>query len=327
MALIGVNSVSEGRPKQSTFDQVISGLDVAAKILGLGLSGAEIYQRSRSNDINQQHVNIGQQALNLNEATNLTPAKQGEPGAILYPGSQVFKSDEYVKPIQKASLVDEIGRENRNQAALFMKAKTDLEQMRGDPAVQIAKRNLLLANNALGVYKNYRGKLSEAPASLNNLFKMEEAKMASGGVPTEGELHAISDPTMLSGVQNLLSKLQNVPKGEAKGEFLPMHIDYVKELRQNAVDFLRSNFERKLKPWERFLQKQDVDALRGANLDFLHEVESATTNLNQAIPNIANQNLSTPAAPTYDSDVLEYAKKHNISNEQAQQIKLQRTAP
>lgn len=346
--------------KESTFDKVIAGLDVSAKILGLGLTGTEIYQRSQQNAMKQLELNAA-------EATNFAPAKKVaptlglagqiasdpkdplsyEPGAIKIQGSKQFP-DQFVKPTYHKTLGDQliqmmtsqqaganplvqvagvaspilknnvkgaIGREfdpkkdsvlssgdaylayktapqissaqahadnmdfrgKAQNLQTFEKAKMDLESLRGDPAIQIAKRNLLLANNALGVFKNYQGDLNQVPASLSNLFYMEEAKMASGGVPTEGELHSINDPSFAGWAQELKSKIMNQPEGAGKGQFLPIHIDYVKTLRDESTKFLKDNLERKLSPWDSKLSKGDSAMLRKANIDFLNEVQHGAT--------------------------------------------------
>lgn len=371
MALNQIQLPGYGPRDPSTFEKVIGGLDVAAKILGLGLSGAEIYQKSRANDTNEAEQNTKDitslkpaQRISNPVATAAPDAAQAlaggnvpwapkaeapvdtaanfQPGAVLMPSGplkgqyvvaaerpktlgdmllqkfgEAQNSENYYVINKENKLpvpVQSLGRPfdptkdrkatdtevylayktapqitaNRNldlrgniqNQNFFAKANAELESTRSDPAIQIAKRNLLLANNAIDVFKNYRGDLNKVPESLANLFYLEEAKMASGGSPTESELHSINDPTYLSGLQALKSKLFNQPEGAGKAEFLPMHMDYVKSLRKNAEDFLRSNFDRKLKPWEAHLSKEDINVLKNANAQFLHEVTNSSSDQN-----------------------------------------------
>jgi len=115
MEMVQVSHPGWAPRKPSTFEKVIGGLDTAAKILGLGLSGAEIYQKSRSNDITEAYKNA-------QEASMFRPAKQVagidpidgiagavtnpdappdlknyESGAIVIPNSPVFKGQPVVR--------------------------------------------------------------------------------------------------------------------------------------------------------------------------------------------------------------------------------------
>lgn len=74
MALVSVNSPHPGRPKESTFDKVLKGLEVANQILGIGVTAYGAYEKGQANDIEREKLQADIGRL-------YTPSEDGAPGA------------------------------------------------------------------------------------------------------------------------------------------------------------------------------------------------------------------------------------------------------
>jgi hypothetical protein len=95
MPLIGINQPGWAPRGPTTFEKVIGGLDAASKILGLGLTGVQLYQKSQELGQQKDILGLKRQEGEVSEAEKLRPltaeeTTKGMAGAIL-PNAAVYK--------------------------------------------------------------------------------------------------------------------------------------------------------------------------------------------------------------------------------------------
>lgn len=280
--------------KPSTMEQIALGVDMASKILGTGLKAYEVFgpqgqSETDKNKSESDYYKAHAATINNNNFMLATPEEIKAKKSHQIPGpdgtlinvvprqeDQWNAAASFHKSVSDSKAAD-------TETKMFLKAKQDLEQLRGNPGLQIAQRNLLLAQNAVSALGPYAHNPDKAPSDIQSLFSIEEAKMASGGVPQKEELQAISDPTLYKDVANLVSRIKNVPQGAGQGAFLGNHVRYVNELRDNSMKLIERTYNRKLSDWKSRLGAEDYNTLK--------------QNMQSYLDDFKNEGLQTKSGP------------------------------
>lgn len=194
------------------------------------------------------------------------------------------------------------------QANALKDTQQMIETARGAKDVQNARETSRLIDNANSLLSGYPN-LNDMPAAQVSLFAQELAKIAKGGVAGEAEVKDIVPPTIASGLMKGLGQLENKPEGSQLAAFLQEYKPYLDTIKTNSQKLVTDRTERILKVQTPRLGIDNVKLMRD-------------------VYNPQSTALVGPAASSapkqYDADVMDYAQKHSISPEQANQIKLQR---
>lgn len=117
---------------------------------------------------------------------------------------------------------------------------------RGNKPASDAASALRSVGNAQELLKQYPD-LNKMPQAQVNLLNDELAKIAGGGVATEGGRKELNSASFESGLQSLLGKTENRPTGAQLGEFLKQNVNYLgglKSANQKIVnDFHMNNYK------------------------------------------------------------------------------------
>lgn len=270
MALNQIVMPTHGPRGENTMDQIAKGVDIAATVLGTGLKAYQVFGIEKPEKEAQTNY-MNAEASALPTRYGFMQARSNQQGNQLAGGGV----DESGKPLtyvpknedvmmNSMNMHDKVSadKERAVNFRTFKDAYGQIEALRGNPALQIAQRNLLLAQNALDAYTPKSGNLNDVTSSMLALGKLEESKIASGGAPSESELKSISDPTMVQGLQKLKSEIFNQPEGMGQAAFLPQHIDYLNNLKNNAINFIKETHQRKIDDFGDYLSKTDHDRLQ-----------------------------------------------------------------
>lgn len=132
--------------------------------------------------------------------------------------------------------------DKRNEA-LEKDTRTSLEQMRGNPAVQQAEKDLYSTRKIDSLANLYPdpNNLSKTQVSL---LANELGKVASGGVPSAAELAALTPDTYKSQFSGVISTFLNKPTAANAGEFIKQYTDYAKALRKDAQTEIKDRYGR-----------------------------------------------------------------------------------
>ena len=137
----------------------------------------------------------------------------------------------------KAGQESKIGKESRDAE---VKAETDMNSTRGKQALMMAQRNLMAVKNAQKMLEEFPDTDKWTPQQVT-LFNSEIAKIATGGVPTESQIHELSNPTAASGMANIVQRLTNVPTGADQSKFINLNKQYLEGLGGVAQQTIRDN--------------------------------------------------------------------------------------
>lgn len=152
----------------------------------------------------------------------------------------------------------------KQQGDMFVKANTDINQMRGNKALQNAQELQRLAANAKAITNmdQYRNNPDAMPPGMIALLNDEVSKIAQGGVASQGTIEGISDPTLRASFSKLVQQVTNTPQGMGQGKFIANKMKYLDDLDAGANNLIRATFERKLSNWAPHLASADVQNLR-----------------------------------------------------------------
>lgn len=131
------------------------------------------------------------------------------------------------------------------QTQHYTQAAQQLEQMRGNPAVQQAERDMYAASKANRL-------ISQAPGGdLNNLSRGQVAllvsdvsKIAQGGQPNEADLNALTPNTLQTKMAGVTSALMNDPSPMNAGAFLKQYQQYANGITQDAQKVISDRYGR-----------------------------------------------------------------------------------
>lgn len=187
--------------------------------------------------------------------------------------------------------------EKQNKA--YSELANHLETFRGNRVAQQAAMDQYSAAKALDMVKN------KDPNTLTSqdlqLLAGEMSKIATGGVPTEHGIKSLMPDNLNLKNAEMRNFLLSKPSDAQAGEYVKKNMKYLQDMVHSADGVLhdyRSNILRGYKGRVKDEQYNEAQKTYG---------------------------LGQQAEPQYEQDVLNYAKSHNISPEQAQAIKQQRT--
>lgn len=146
----------------------------------------------------------------------------------------------------KAGQEARMGKEQRDAQ---VKAENDLNSTRGKQALMMAQRNLMSVKNAQKMLQEFPDTNKWTPQQVA-LFNSEIAKIATGGVPTEGQLHELANPTAASKVAEYAQKLANVPVGAEQGKFIANNKKYLEGLSDVSHQTIKDNMGNTIKAYE-----------------------------------------------------------------------------
>lgn len=199
-------------------------------------------------------------------------------------------------------------RGEEKQANALKDTQNMIETARGAKDVQNARETARLIDNAQSLLAEYPD-LNKMPAAQISLFAQELGKIAKGGVAGEAEVKDIMPGSIASKLMKGLGQIENKPEGAQLAAFLQEYQPYLNTIKTNSNKLVSERTERILKVQTPRLGLENVKLMRG-------------------VYNLQPSAAPAAAAPTpikqFDADVMDYAQKHNISPEQANQIKVQR---
>lgn len=181
-----------------------------------------------------------------------------------------------------------------------------LESARGNPAAQQAERDLYSASKAKSLINLYGDPNKLSPEMVATLVS-EVAKISGGGAPTLEGMKALTPDTLNSKLARAKEFLMNKPSAASAGQFIKQYEDYVDKLTDDAKKVIKDKYGRIIESRKNALGDEGYQSLKDTYLNRFESPEGAN------------------ASPKFDQDVIDYASKHGITPEQAQQIKMQRT--
>lgn len=148
--------------------------------------------------------------------------------------------------------------DKQNQA--LAQIKSSLESARGNPEVSQALKDRYSASKALSLINKYDPD-NLSPQQIN-LFQSEVAKIATGAVPTIGEMKALNQDTLKSKFAEISQKFLNKPTGANAGEFIKQYKDYLIDLNQNAQNVIKDKFDRVIESSKKQLGDENYNSLK-----------------------------------------------------------------
>lgn len=182
-----------------------------------------------------------------------------------------------------------------------------LETNRGNPATQQAEKDLYAVQKAEGLANLY-GDPNKLNPQQSNLYISEIAKIATGGVPTQSEMDALKSGSAKGRLAEIWQKVSNKPEPASAGEFIKAFQDYSKSLKQDAQNVINDKYGRVIETFKDDLGNKNYNKLQ----------DQYVNRFNKGEPKKAS-------TPQFAKDVLDYAEKHSITPEAANQIKIERT--
>jgi hypothetical protein len=148
--------------------------------------------------------------------------------------------------------------DKQNQA--LQQTKMLLESARGNPEVSQALKDRYAASKALAlVNKDDPNKLSPPMVSL---FQQELGKIATGGVPTMGELQALNPGTLREKFAGVVQKFTNEPSSANLGAFLNQYKSYLNDLNNNAQNVIKDKLGRVIDSSQKQLGEDNYNSLK-----------------------------------------------------------------
>ena len=129
---------------------------------------------------------------------------------------------------------------------------------RGAKAYQQAKVNIMAAKSALEIMDEYPD-YNKMPDPQVTQLNIELTKMASGGVPTEDELHSLNPKTATSTMQAAKQYISGIPEGAQKGEFIKNSRKYILGLQKVAKEEVANTAGKILEGRAPSMSKRDFD--------------------------------------------------------------------
>lgn len=155
---------------------------------------------------------------------------------------------------------------SKSQRLELGKVSQQLEQMRGNPAVQQAESDLYSAKKANKLIDMYPDPNKMSPQEIN-LYASEVGKIATGGVPTMHELEAIKPNGLPADFANTMQKFSNEPSAANAGAFLKRYQSYINNITEDAQGTIQDRYGRILDSRKRYIAPEDYADLKGQYLD------------------------------------------------------------
>lgn len=194
----------------------------------------------------------------------------------------------------------------------FNQTIQQLESQRStNPAVGQAEKDLYAAQKAQTIQKLApNGDLNQLSPQMAQLLNSEVAKIAKGGVSDREELQALNPGTLQGTLAKYWQKLSNDPSPANAGAFLQQYQDYAGGVAKDAQKVITDHYSRVINSRANQFTPEQKGYLQDNYLGRFGQ---------------SNEGAKSNAIGSYTPDVMNYAKAHNITNEQALQVKQQRT--
>lgn len=153
------------------------------------------------------------------------------------------------------------GAQNKDQEKTYADTLRQLEQMRGNPAVQQAEKDLYAGQKAQGLISLYPDPNKLSPQQLN-LLSQEVGKIAAGGVPTQHELEGISPNTFRGQLAGITQKFTNAPSPANAAAFIQQYKDYLNTLNKDAEGVINERYGRIINPRKGHLKQSDLQSIQ-----------------------------------------------------------------
>jgi hypothetical protein len=150
---------------------------------------------------------------------------------------------------------------NEKQIAALGKTQQMMEQMRGNPAVQQAEKDIYAAAKVNSMV-NLKGDPNKLDPQQVQLLASEVGKIATGGVPTAHELQGLNVSTIPSSLASVTQSFLNRPSAANKGEFVKSMQDYVNSLQKDAQKVITDRYGRVLEVSKGHLNPEDYQTLK-----------------------------------------------------------------
>lgn len=147
----------------------------------------------------------------------------------------------------------------------YQKTYTDsanaLEQMRGNPAVQQAERDLYSSDKVKSLVKQGGGDPNNLNPQFVKLLVSEVGKIAQGGSPTTHELEGLTPATLNGVLADVWQKFSNKPTPANAGAFIKQYQQYADTVSGDAQKLITDRYSRVLGPRKKLLHPDDYKTL------------------------------------------------------------------
>jgi hypothetical protein len=193
-----------------------------------------------------QKVLLQQQgAQGRNTATNLNRQQIADANRKAAMERQLAANEAKIK----AATAGQEAKQAKEERDATVKAETDINSTRGKQALMLAQRNLMAVKNAQKMLQEFPD-TNKWTSQQVALFNSEIAKIATNGVPTEGMVNELTNPTAAASMSKLASKIINVPVGAQQGKFIALNKQYLDGLSDVANQTIRDNLGNTIKSYQ-----------------------------------------------------------------------------
>lgn len=141
------------------------------------------------------------------------------------------------------------GTQGKDQTKATKDLRTSLEQMRGNPAVQQAEKDIYSSDKADSLANLYGDPNKLSPQQVN-LLSTEIGKIAHGGSSTHAELDGITPHTLSGSMATITGNLMNSPTPANAAEWVKQYQDYTRALRKDAQNEITNRYGRLFDAYE-----------------------------------------------------------------------------
>lgn len=244
-------------------------------------------------------------ALEKQRDENAERARQAEltgvvPGQGGQPGTPTLKAQEFAqaKAVKQAELTGQMPGGQPTMAAKEAELKRQefernikkdyaqqnqetlqaLQSARGNQSVQKAENDIYSdakVNSLVAQGKDKKGNFD--PNALNmthvRLLSSEVGKMATGGVPTQDELHLLTPGAVPQYLSEMAAKVENKPTHANAGAFVKALQAYSNSIAVDAKNLLKENYQGVIESKKAYLRPEDYGTL---NDQFLGRLNGTT---------------------------------------------------
>lgn len=200
---------------------------------------------------------------------------------------------------------------SEKQDKAYSDLASKMETFRGNRVAQQAAMDQYSAQKALDLVKN------KDPNTLTTqdlqLLAGEMSKIATGGVPTEHGIVGLMPNNLQTKAAELQNYLLSKPSDANAGAYIKKNMGYLQQMTQTADDNLKSYRQNIATGYKGRVKPEQYDELQ------------QTYGLGNYGKQQAPQGQPSAGGAQYTPDVLNYAKAHNITPDQAMAIKISRT--
>lgn len=201
---------------------------------------------------------------------------------------------------------------DQKQTNNFNQTIQQLESQRStNPAVGQAEKDLYAAQKAQTIQNLApNGDLNQLNPQMSKLIQMEVAKIAKGGVSDREDLRALDPSTLQGKLSGVWQELSNNPTPANAGAFLKQYMDYARGIQKDAQKVITDHYGRVINSKMNQFTPEQKEYMKDNYMNRFGD---------------ANSGAKSNAVGDYAPDVINYARAHNLTNEEALRIKNART--